>query len=161
MRKQPRIKNLTENRRARYDYEILETYEAGLVLYGFEVKAIKTGHISLKGSYVIIKNNEAYLLNAFIPSYQPANTPKDYNPERTRKLLLNKSEIRSLIGKSKQKGLTLIPLRLYTKRGKIKLEFGIGKGKRKIDKREKIKKREVEREIQRKMGVKGFDRKLL
>ena len=161
MRKQPRIKNLTENRRARYDYEILETYEAGLVLYGFEVKAIKTGHISLKGSYVIIKNNEAYLLNAFIHPYQPANVPKDYNPERTRKLLLNKSEIRSLIGKSKQKGLTLIPLRLYTKRGKIKLEFGIGKGKRKIDKREKIKKREVEREIQRKMGVKGFDRKLL
>lgn len=147
MKKRPALKNLAENRRARYDYEILETYEAGLVLFGHEVKAIKTGHISLRGSYVIIKNNEAYLLNAFIPPYQPANTPEDYNPERTRKLLLNKSEIRSLIGKSKQKGLTLVPLRIYTKKSKLKLEFGIGKGKRKIDKREAIKKRETEREI--------------
>lgn len=149
MTTRPRAKSLAENRRARYDYEILETYEAGLVLRGYEVKAIKTGHVSLKGSYVVIKNNEAYLLNAFIPPYQKANTPDDYNPEQSRKLLLNKSEIRALIGKSKQKGLTLVPLRLYTKKSRIKLLFGVGKGKRKIDKREIIKKREFVREKER------------
>ncbi len=147
MKKQLRTKLLVENRKARYDYQILESYEAGLALRGHEVKAIKTGHVSLKGSYVVIKNNEAYLINAFIPPYQPANTPEGYNPERSRKLLLKQSEIKALIGKSKQKGLTLIPLKLYTKRGKVKLEFGIGKGKRKQDKREEIKKREAEREI--------------
>lgn len=140
-------KILAENRRAYYDYEILETYEAGLVLRGFEVKAIKTGHVSLRSSYVIIKNNEAYLINSFIPPYQPANAPADYNPEQSRKLLLKQAEIKSLIGKVKQKGLTLVPLKLYTKKNKIKLEFGIGKGKRKIDKREAIKKRDIEREI--------------
>lgn len=151
MKKQPKIKPLAENRKARYDYEILDSYEAGLALRGYEVKAIKTGHISLKGSYVVIKDNEAYLINAFVPPYQPANTPDDYNPERNRKLLLKKSEIQSLIGKSKQKGLTLIPLKIYTKQGKIKLGFAVGKGKRKIDKREAIKEREVEREMQRKI----------
>ena len=152
MKKQPKIKILAENRRARYDYEILETYEAGLVLFGHEVKAIKTGHISLKGSYAMIKNNEAYLLNAFIPPYQIANTPADYDPQRSRKLLLKKSEISSLINKSRAKGLTLVPLKLYTKKNKLKLEFGIGKGKRKIDKREQIKKRDIERDMKRTLG---------
>lgn len=156
MKKQPRARALAENKRAYFDYGILETYEAGLVLYGYEVKAIQTGHISLKGSYVVIKNREAFLINAFIPPYQPANTPADYDPQRTRKLLLKKSELESLIGKSKQKGLTLIPLKLYTKRHKIKLEMAIAKGKRKIDKREKIREREVKREIERKLG--GGDR---
>lgn len=149
MKKQVRARALAENKRARYDYEILETFEAGLVLHGYEVKAIKTGHVSLRGSYVVIKDNEAFLLNAFVPPYQPANAPDDYNPERSRKLLLKKSEIKSLIGKSKQKGLTLVPLKLYTKRGRIKLGFGLGKGKRKIDKRELIKKREFERKIKK------------
>jgi len=149
MKKQVRAKKLAENRRAYYDYQILETYEAGLVLRGYEVKAIKTGHVSLKGSYVMIKDGQVYLINAVIPPYQPANTPDNYDPERNRRLLLKKSEINSLIGKSKQKGLTLVPLRLYTKRGKIKIEFALGRGKRKIDKRELIKKREVEREIKR------------
>lgn len=151
MKKQPKVKVLAENKRARFDYEILETYEAGLVLYGYEVKAIKTGHISLKGSYVVIRKREAYLINAFIPPYQPANIPEDYKPEQDRKLLLKKSEIKSLIGKSKQKGLTLVPLRIYTKRGKVKIGLAVGKGKRKIDKREVIKKREAEREIERKL----------
>ncbi len=152
MKKQQKKKPLAENRRARYDYEILDTYEAGLVLHGYEVKSIKTGRVSLRGAYVVIKNNEAYLINTLIPPYQPANTPDDYNPERSRKLLLNKSEIKSLIGKSKQKGLTLVPLKLYTKRGKIKLGLAVAKGKRKIDKREAIKKRETEREVQRELG---------
>ena len=152
MKRQPRTKLLAENRRARYDYEILDTFEAGLVLHGYEVKSIKTGRVSLRGAYVVIKDNEAYLINTLIPPYQPANTPDDYNPERNRKLLLNKSEIKSLIGKSKQKGLTLVPLKLYTKRGKIKLGLAVAKGKREIDKREAIKKRETEREIQRRLG---------
>ncbi len=140
---------LATNPRAKYDYHILETYEAGMVLAGHEVKAIKTGHLSLKGSYVTIKDEEAWLINASIPPYQPKNTPADYQPDRTRKLLLNKREIRSLIGQSKRKGLTLVPLRVYTKKGKIKLAFGLGLGKRKADKREKIIKREVKRRIDR------------
>lgn len=139
---------LARNPRAKYDYHILDTYEAGLVLAGHEVKAVKTGHINLKGSYVSIKNGEAWLINAQIPPYQPKNTPADYQPGRTRKLLLNKREIKSLIGQSKQKGLTLVPLRVYTKKGKIKLEFALGRGKRQFDKREKIKDRESKRKIE-------------
>jgi SsrA-binding protein len=140
---------LATNPRAKYDYHILKTFEAGMVLAGYEVKAIKTGHISLKGSYVTIKDEEAWLINAQIPPYQPKNTPADYQPSRTRKLLLNKREIRSLIGKTRQKGLTLVPLRVYTKKGKIKLAFALGQGKQKVDKREKIIKREVQRKIDR------------
>jgi len=150
---------LAENRRSSYDYELLEIYEAGLVLFGFEVKAIKTGHVNLTGSFVTTKNKELFLTNALIPPYQAANTPVDYDPMRPRKLLLKKSEISSLIGKLKAKGLTLVPIRLYTKKntlqrtqGKIKLEFAVAKGKRKIDKREIIKKRETERDIRRQWG---------
>jgi len=143
------MKTFAENKKAYFNYQILEKFEAGMVLIGTEVKSIKSGRINLVGSYVIIKNEEAYLIGAKIPPYQPKNAPPDYNPERLRKLLLKKSEIKYLIGKSKQKGLTLMPLRVYTKRGKIKLEFGIVKGKKKFDKRELIKKREVEREIKR------------
>ncbi|MFH1392347.1 MAG: SsrA-binding protein SmpB [bacterium] len=143
------MKTLVINRRARYDYEIFETYEAGLVLFGHEVKAIKTGKASLKSSFVSLKNSELFLTNAYIAPYQPKNTPKDYDPQRSRKLLLNKHEISSLIGKLKQKGLTLIAIRLYNKKGKIKLNFGLAKGKRKIDKREKIKQREFKRQKER------------
>lgn len=141
------------NKRAKFDYDILETFEAGLVLAGHEVKSIKTGHINLQGSFVVIKDNEAYLLNAFIPPYQPKNTPENYDPNRSRKLLLHKKEIKYLIGKTKIKGLTLVPLKVYTigKRGRIKLEFGVGRGKRKVDKRELIKKREAKRKIERAM----------
>jgi len=145
---------LSLNRKVGYDYEILETWEAGLALKGFEVKAIKTGHISLVGAYVVIKNEEAFLLNTNIPAYQNANTPQDYDPARSRKLLLNKSEIKSLIGKTQQKGLTLIALRVYTKRGRIKLEIGLARGKKKYDRREDIKKREAKREMQRAIRIK-------
>lgn len=145
MVKKQKEKLVAENRRGYFDYKILETYEAGLALFGYEVKAAKTGHLSLKGSYVVIKGGELYLINAFIPPYQKKNTPEDYNPERTRKLLLKKSEIKSLIGKSKQKGLTLIPLKVYTKRNLLKLEFGLSRGKKEIDKREAIKEREFKR----------------
>lgn len=119
------------------------------MLFGFEVKAIKTGHVSLTGSFVTTKNGELFLTNALIPAYQPKNTPVDYDDSRPRKLLLNKSEISSLIGKLKAKGLTLVPIQLYTKRNRIKLEFGIAKGKKKADKREAIKKREFGREKER------------
>ena len=142
------MKILAENKKAYYDYEVLETYEAGIVLIGQEVKSIKTGHISLKGSYVVFKNEDLFLIGAHIPAYQPKNALDNYEPERSRKLLLTKSEIKSLIGKTKQKGLTLVPLKVYTKRGKIKLLFALAKGKREIDKREKIKKREFERQKQ-------------
>jgi len=137
------------NKKAYFNYEILETFQAGIVLTGQEVKSIKNGRISLAGSYVILKGEEIFLIGADIPPYQPKNAPRDYDPKRFRKLLLNKSEIRYLIGKSRQTGLTLIPLKVYTKRQKIKLEFGLAKGKKKVDKREKIKKREIEREMRR------------
>lgn len=143
------MKIITKNKRAFFDYEILEKYEAGIKLLGPEVKSIKTGKISVKGSFVIIKQNEAYLLNAFIPPYQPKNTPKDYDPSHTRKLLLKKKEIKSLIGKTKQKNLTLVPLRVYNKKGKIKIEIALAKSRKKIDKREKIKKRDIQKEIAR------------
>ncbi|MEK9183931.1 MAG: SsrA-binding protein SmpB [Patescibacteria group bacterium] len=136
--------NIT-NKKAYFNYEILETYEAGIELKGFEVKAIKTGKASIVGSFVIVKNNEAWLLNADIPPYQPANTPPDYDPKRTRRLLLKKEEIKELIGKTHENGLTIVPLKLYNKNGKIKIEIGIGRGKKKTDKRETIKKREWSR----------------
>jgi len=143
------MKVFAENRKAYFNYQILEKLEAGIVLIGHEVKSIKLGRMNLAGSYVVIKGNEVFLIGCSIPPYQPRNTPLGYNPERSRKLLLKKSEIKYLIGKAKQKSLTLVPLRVYTKNRNIKLEFGVGKGKRKADKRESIKKREIEREIQK------------
>lgn len=147
------MKPYAVNKKARFDYNILEKFQAGLVLKGHEVKAIKTGKASLKGSFVNLINNELWLLNAHIAPYQPKNTFANYDPEKSRKLLLKKAEIKSLIGKLKQKGLTLVALKLYNKAGKIKLEFGIGKGRKKYDKRELIKKRTAKREIQRSLKI--------
>ncbi len=145
---------IATNKRAYFDYEILETYEAGIELKGFEVKAIKSGRINLGGSYAIIRNNQVWLLNSDIPPYQPKNMPADYNSKRTRRLLLQKSEIKNLIGRVQEKGLTLMPLKVYTKgkTGRIKIEIGLGKSRKKADKRELIKKREIQREIKR-MGM--------
>lgn len=143
------MKVLGENKKAYFNYQILERFEAGISLIGQEVKSIKTKGVNLAGSYVVIKDSEAFWIGTKVPPYQPKNAPPDYNPQRSRKLLLKKSEIKYLIGKSKERGLTLIPLRVYTKNGKIKLEFGIAKGKKKFDKRDLIKKREAEREIER------------
>ncbi len=142
---------LAVNKRARFDYNILAKYEAGLVLLGHEVKSIKTGHISLKGAYVTVKSGrknlpELRLINAHIPLYKYAASVKVYDPTRPRKLLLNKNEIKHLLGKKKEQGLTLVPLKIYTKHSLIKLEFGVGRGKKKFDKRETIKKRELERQ---------------
>lgn len=142
---------ISTNKRAYFDYQILETYEAGVELKGFEVKAVKTGRLNLAGSYAIIKNSQLWLLNADIPPYQPKNTPLDYDSKRTRRLLLKKSEIKNLIGQTKQKGLTLIPLKVYTKNHRIKIEIGLAKSRKKFDKRELIKKREAQRQIQEKL----------
>ena len=156
------MKVLTENKKAYFNYEILEKFEAGISLIGQEVKAIKTRGVNLAGTYVVLKGPtkdgypEVFWIGAKIFPYQPRNAPPDYNKERSRKLLLRKSEIKYLIGKSRQRGLTFIPLKIYTTRsGKIKLEFAIAKGKKKFDKRESIKKREVEKEIQRELKIRG------
>ena len=137
------------NRRAQFDYEILQTYEAGIELFGFEVKAVKTGRINLAGSFAIIKNSEIWLLNATIPPYQAKNTPADYDPSRSRRLLLHKSQIKELIGAASQKGLTIVPLKAYTKRNLVKILIGLARHKKKEDKREVIKRRESAREIER------------
>jgi len=146
---------LSKNKKAYFDYEHLEKFEAGVVLTGQEVKSIKSGRINLSGSYVILRGNEAYLVNANVPPYQPKNTPEDYNSTRPRKLLLNRSEIKYLVGKSEQKGLTLVPLRVYTKKEKIKIEFAIARGRKKADKKDLIKKRESEKEIKRELKKRG------
>ncbi|MBI3627762.1 MAG: SsrA-binding protein SmpB [Candidatus Sungbacteria bacterium] len=138
-----------ENKRAHFDYYILETYEAGIELIGFEVKAIRGGHMNLMGAFVVPRANELYLTNATVSRYQPQNTPRDYNPERSRRLLLHRNEIATLIGKSRESGLTLIPIRVYSKRRHIKLLLGVARRKKKLDKREAIKKRYSEREIQK------------
>ncbi len=143
---------LAINKRANFDYEIGEKFEAGLVLRGYEVKAIKTKHISLKGAFVTIKQSgknlpELYLTNAHIPLYKHAGTVENYDPERPRKLLLHKNQIKKIIGKKKEQGLTFVPIKVYTKNNLIKLEFGIGRGKKKYDKREDIKKRDLDRKI--------------
>jgi len=143
---------LAKNKRAYFDYEILDEYEAGLVLMGHEVKSAKTGHVSLKGSYVVVKMDnspEVYLINSYIALYKFANQNMAYDPLRSRKLLLNKKEIKHLIGKQKEKSLTLIPLKLYTKHNLIKLSFAIAKGKKKEDKRDVVKKRDLDREARR------------
>jgi len=146
------MKIFSENKKALFDYEVLEKFEAGLVLFGQEVKSIKTGHINLSGSYVTLMSGEPYLVGVKVPPYQPNNAGADYNEERQKKLLLSKKEIDYLIGKTKVKGFSLIPLKIYDKNGRIKLEFGLAKGKKKYDKKEKIKKRDVEREVNRELS---------
>ncbi|HEY4489757.1 MAG TPA: SsrA-binding protein SmpB [Candidatus Paceibacterota bacterium] len=141
--------NLVENKKAYFNYEILEKLEAGIELLGFEVKSLRKGQGSLDGSHVTIHNNETYLINATVSPYQPANTPKDYEPRRNRKLLLTKKEISQLIGTEKQKGLTIVPLAIYSKGPKLKVSLGIVRGKKKFDKRQSIKKRESERDSRR------------
>lgn len=150
------MRNKTElqNRGVIFHYEILEKFTAGLALRGFEVKAIKTGRGSLNGSYVSALGNELYLISCQIPAYQPKNAPKDYIETQPRKLLLQRAEIRYLIGKLKEKGLTLVPLRLFTKKGLIKIELALAKGLKKYEKREKIRKRDFQRERDRAMGEK-------
>src|SRR3989339_2150248 len=141
--------NYAENRKARFDYEILGKYEAGIELLGMEVKSIRNGKMSLESAFVIIRGGEAFLINVNIPPYQPNNVLKDYNPLRNRKLLMTKKEIAILAGSEKNKSLTIVPISVYNKGRKIKVEIALVKGKKKQDKRESIKKREIDREIRR------------
>ena len=142
---------LLENKKEYINYEILEKYEAGLVLLGLEVKSLKLKRGNIAGARVIIRGNEAFLVGMDIPPYQPNNTPKNYERERTRKLLLHKKEIAHLAGKGAQRGLTLLPTKVYTAGGRIKLEVAVVRGKKKFEKREKIKRRDLEREIGRRI----------
>lgn len=143
--------NSIENSRARFDYEILETLDAGMVLAGHEVKAIRAGKCSIKGSYVKILQNEPWLVGATIAPYQPGNTPEGYDDQRSRKLLVKKNELKYLTGKSQERGLTLVPLKIYDAHGLIKVEIGIARGKKKYDKRAAIHNRDVRRTMQRAM----------
>jgi SsrA-binding protein len=140
---------LAENRRAWYDYEILEKFEAGIELRGFEAKSILARGVSLGGVYAVIRDGEAWLLNLDVPPYQPGNVSDEYDSKRSRKLLLKKKEISYLVGRVKEKGLTLVPLSIYTKGRKIKVKLALGKAKKKEDKREKIKKRDIDRDTRR------------
>ncbi len=138
-----------DNRRARFEYEILEKMETGIELKGYEVKAIRAGRVQLGGSYGIIRENEAWLLNCDISPYQQGNMPEDYESKRTRRLLITKKEISYLVGKLKEQKLTLVPLEMYNKGRMIKLALGLGKGKKTRDKRETIKARELDRAVRR------------
>ncbi|MEI7621643.1 MAG: SsrA-binding protein SmpB [Candidatus Moraniibacteriota bacterium] len=143
------MSTIAYNKRANFDYELSDHFEAGLMLTGAEVKSVKTGHLSLKGSFVTMHGGELFLTNANIPPYPFAKTNLSYDPTRSRKLLVKKAEIRSLIGKLHTKGLTLVPLRVYTKKRLLKLEFAIGRGKKALDKRSDIAKKEDKRRIER------------
>lgn len=138
-----------QNRKIRFNYEILEKYEAGIELLGTEVKSIRSGKISLDGAFIIIRGEEAFLINANIEPYQIKNTPINYDSLRNRKILLTKKEIRELAQNQKNKNLTIVPISLYNKNRKIKIEIAQVKGKKKYDKRETIKKRDTDRELRR------------
>ena len=137
--------SFSANKKAYFDYEILDTLEAGLVLLGQEVKAIRAGKCSIQGAYVKIISGELFLIGATVSPYQPNNIQKGYDPERSRKLLIKKSQLNHLVGKTEEKGITLVPISLYDRNGVIKLEIGIARGKKKYDKREVIKKRDFKR----------------
>lgn len=154
--------NLIEHKRAHFDYEIMETFEAGVQLFGTEVKSLRAHRGKLEGAHVTVRGGEAFLLNAEIPAFQPANTSKGYEPSRNRRLLLTKKELGELAKAEDAKGLTIVPLSMYNKGRVIKLKFAIARGKKKADKRETIKKREAIRDIARevKSGVKQLRQKL-
>lgn len=137
------------NKKALFDYEILEKLEAGLELTGGETKSIKDGHMSLKGAYVTFHNNDAFLLNGHVSAYKPAGPQPEYDPTRSRRLLLHKREIAYLRGKSQEKGLTIVPISVYNKGRFIKVEIAVARGKHQYDKRKSIKDRDVAREIKR------------
>jgi len=148
--KKPTHNDIAVNRRARHDYEIDETFEAGLVLTGSEVKALRAGKANLKDSYGRVEGNEIWLWNSHISPYGPASQ-FGHEPTRTRKLLLHREEIQRLTGKVKERGFTLVPLRLYFKNGRAKVQIGLARGKKHYDKRATIREREVKREMDRAM----------
>jgi len=146
--KSPNIKVVCQNKKARYDYEIIEVIEAGMVLLGTEVKSLRQGRANLKDSYARIKDGELFLMQCHISPYTHAYYD-NHEPDRIRKLLVRKREIKRLQGKTQEKGLTLVPLRIYFKDGKAKVELALGRGKRSYDKRETLKRKTEERELER------------
>lgn len=136
---------IAENRKAAFDYHLLETFEAGLVLAGTEVKAIREGGVNLRDSYCRLEGGEAYLLGAHISQYSHGGSAS-HDPTRARKLLLKRDELNKLLGKTTERGLTIVPLRMYFKKGRVKVALALAKGKQAHDKRETIRKREVDRE---------------
>ena len=147
-------KLICQNKKAFFNYSIEETYQAGISLWGSEVKSLRDGKVNLGDSYGDIKRGEVFLVDAHVSPYPQANR-LNHDPLRTRKLLLHKREIQRLIGKVQERGFTLIPLRLYFSNGKVKVELGLAKGKKLFDKRETLKRKTMEREMER--GRKGFD----
>ena len=137
------------NKKIHLDYEIIETFEAGIELLGHEVKSIRSNQGSLLGSYVTVRGCEAFIISSNIPAYQEKNTPKEYDPKRNRKLLLTKTEIQKLGSLENKRNLTIVPISMYNKGKKIKVQIAIVQGKKKFDKREDIKKRDTDREIRR------------
>ena len=146
--KQARIKVVCQNKKARYDYQILEVIEAGMVLLGTEVKSLRQGRANLKDSYARVKDGELFLMQSHISPYSHAYYD-NHDPDRARKLLVHKREIKRLQGKTQEKGLTLIPLKIYFKDGKAKVELGLARGKRTYDKRETLKRKTEQRELER------------
>ncbi len=142
------IKVIASNRRARHDYQIIDTYEAGIVLQGSEIKSIREGHVQLKDSFAHVRDGEMFLIGSYIGPYA-FSRDGGHEPERSRKLLLQRRQIDRIASDLAEKGLTLIPLRLYLRKGKAKVELGLGRGKRTIDKRETIKQRDLDREMER------------
>jgi SsrA-binding protein len=145
------IKIVAENRQARFAYEILETFEAGVELRGTEVKSIRDGKVNLQDGYALIRNAEVWLHNVHISPHETASQIFNHDPRRTRKLLLHRQEIRKLIGQVEQKGLTLVPLRMYLKGGRVKVAIALARGKKLHDKREDLKRKQEKREIERVM----------
>ena len=141
------MSTLVTNRHAKFEYDILKKFEAGIVLSGQEVKSVREGNISLKGAYATVTGNEVWLLNAHIGAYKKAGPLAGYDPTHTRKLLLRRREINELIGAVKTAGLTLVPLSLYTKGRRLKVEIGLARGRKQYEKREVIKKRDIQKEI--------------
>ena len=140
---------LIRNKKAHLDYAFLDTFEAGLELLGFEVKSLRAGHGNLEGARVVARGGEAYLVGATIPPYQTNNTPKDYDPERTRRLLLNSDEIAQIAAAEGAKGLTVVPISVYNKHRNLKLHIAIARGKKQYDKRQDLKKRDEKRSMER------------
>ncbi|MGI0487265.1 SsrA-binding protein SmpB [Pantanalinema rosaneae CENA516] len=142
-------KIVSDNRQARFQYEILETYEAGVELFGTEVKSIRAGKVNLRDGFALIRNGEVLLLNVHISPHHTTSQVFNHDPRRTRKLLLHREQIRKLTGKVEQQGLTLVPLKMYLKRGWIKIDLALVRGKKLHDKREDVKRRDDQREMQR------------
>lgn len=140
---------LATNKKARFDYEILDEWEAGLMLSGQEVKSVRAGQMSLKGSFVHVKGDAVWLVNAHIPKYAKAGPLPGYDPDQSRKLLLHKREIDKIRGKLETKGLTIVPLSAYTKGSKLKVKIGLARGKKQYEKKESIKKKDIERDLRR------------